>query len=143
MSSPHQAVAHPPDERLPEQPRRRPLPARGAPKLSARERSGGVELNHRQRGQGGRHVAQLLSRESLVQIDHRRLCFVCNTAPIVARHLHSSVAEEAAVHEPSMPEAMSSADLVKELASSASLLIQRQVKLARIEAKSELEKGKT
>jgi uncharacterized membrane protein YqjE len=47
------------------------------------------------------------------------------------------------VHEPSMPEAMSSADLVKELTSNASLLVQRQIKLAKIEAKQELQKGKT
>jgi uncharacterized membrane protein YqjE len=51
--------------------------------------------------------------------------------------------EEAAVHEPSMPEAMSSADLVKELTSNASLLVQRQVKLAKMEAKHEIQKGKT
>jgi hypothetical protein len=47
------------------------------------------------------------------------------------------------VHQPSMPEAMSSADLVKELSSNASLLVQRQVKLAKLEAKKELVKGKT
>ena len=47
------------------------------------------------------------------------------------------------MHEPSMPEAMSSADLVKELSSNASLLVQRQVKLAKLEAKKELVKGKT
>jgi len=47
------------------------------------------------------------------------------------------------VHEPSMPEAMSSADLVKELTSNASLLVQRQVKLAKLEAKQEIQKGKT
>jgi hypothetical protein len=47
------------------------------------------------------------------------------------------------VHEPSMPEAMSSADLVKELTSNGSLLLQRQVKLAKLEAKQELAKGKT
>ena len=46
------------------------------------------------------------------------------------------------MHEPSMPEAMSSADLVKELSANASLLIQRQVKLATLEAKVELKKGK-
>ena len=46
------------------------------------------------------------------------------------------------MHEPSMPEAMSSADLVKELTSNASLLVQRQVKLAKLEAKQELQKGK-
>ncbi|HEY1586418.1 MAG TPA: phage holin family protein [Polyangia bacterium] len=38
---------------------------------------------------------------------------------------------------------MSSADLVKELTSNASLLVQRQIKLAKIEAKQELQKGKT
>jgi hypothetical protein len=42
-----------------------------------------------------------------------------------------------------MPEAMSSADLVKELTSNASLLVQRQIKLAKIEAKQELQKSKT
>ncbi len=47
------------------------------------------------------------------------------------------------MHEPSMPEAMSSADLVKELTANASLLVQRQVKLATLEAKVELQKGKT
>ena len=47
------------------------------------------------------------------------------------------------MHQPSMPEAMSSSDLVKELTSNASLLLQRQVKLATIEAKQELQKGKT
>ena len=47
------------------------------------------------------------------------------------------------MHEPSMPEAMSSADLVKELSANASLLVQRQVKLATLEAKVELQKGKT
>ena len=47
------------------------------------------------------------------------------------------------MHEPSMPEAMSSADLVKELTSNASLLVQRQVKLAKLEAKEEVKKGKT
>jgi uncharacterized membrane protein YqjE len=47
------------------------------------------------------------------------------------------------VHESSLPEAMSSADLVKELTSNASLLVQRQVKLATLEAKEELKKGKT
>lgn len=46
------------------------------------------------------------------------------------------------MHEPSMPEAMSSADLVKELTSNASLLLQRQVKLAKLEAKEELTRGK-
>ena len=43
------------------------------------------------------------------------------------------------MHEPSMPEAMSSADLVKELTSNASLLVQRQIKLAKIEAKHEIQ----
>jgi Flp pilus assembly protein TadB len=47
------------------------------------------------------------------------------------------------VHQSSMPEAMTSADLVKELTSNASLLVQRQVKLATLEAKQELQKGKT
>lgn len=47
------------------------------------------------------------------------------------------------MHEPSMPEAMSSADLVKELTSNASLLVQRQVRLAKLEVKEELQKGKT
>ena len=47
------------------------------------------------------------------------------------------------MHEPSMPEAMSSADLVKELTSNATLLVQRQVKLAKLEAKQEIQKGKT
>lgn len=47
------------------------------------------------------------------------------------------------MHETSMPEAMSSADLVKELTSNASLLVQRQVKLAKLEAKKEIDKGKT
>jgi hypothetical protein len=42
-----------------------------------------------------------------------------------------------------MPEAMSSADLVKELTSNASLLVQRQVKLAKLEAQHEMKKGKT
>jgi hypothetical protein len=42
-----------------------------------------------------------------------------------------------------MPEAMSSADLVKELTSNAALLVQRQVKLAKLEAKQEIKKGKT
>jgi hypothetical protein len=37
---------------------------------------------------------------------------------------------------------MSSADLVKELTSNASLLMKRQVKLATLEAKQELQKGK-
>ncbi len=46
------------------------------------------------------------------------------------------------MHEPSMPEAMSSADLVKELTSNASLLAQRHVKLAKLEAKQEITKGK-
>lgn len=47
------------------------------------------------------------------------------------------------MHQSSMPEAMTSADLVKELTSNASLLVQRQVKLAKLEAKQELQKGKT
>jgi len=47
------------------------------------------------------------------------------------------------VHETSMPEAMSSADLVKELSSNATLLAKRQVKLATLEAKQEIQKGKT
>jgi hypothetical protein len=47
------------------------------------------------------------------------------------------------VHETSMPEAMSSADLVKELTSNAQLLVQRQVKMATLEAKQELAKSKT
>ena len=47
------------------------------------------------------------------------------------------------MHETSLPEAMSSADLVKELTSNASLLVQRQVKLAQLEAKQEIAKGKT
>jgi hypothetical protein len=47
------------------------------------------------------------------------------------------------VHETSMPEAMSSTDLVKELTSNASLLLQRQVKLAKLEATKEIKKGKT
>ncbi|HEX9103534.1 MAG TPA: phage holin family protein [Polyangia bacterium] len=38
---------------------------------------------------------------------------------------------------------MSSADLVKELSSNASLLVQRQVKLAKLEVKLELRRGKT
>jgi hypothetical protein len=75
-----------------------------------------------------------------MEVDH---CRFCNTPQIVARHLHLSVAEEAAVHQPSMPEAMSSSDLVKELTANASLLVQRQVRLATLEAKQELQKGKT
>ena len=47
------------------------------------------------------------------------------------------------MHQPSMPEAMTSTDLVKELTANASLLVQRQVKLATLEAKQELQKGKT
>lgn len=46
------------------------------------------------------------------------------------------------MHESSMPEAMSSADLVKELTSNASLLIERQVKLAEMEVKADLQKGR-
>jgi hypothetical protein len=46
------------------------------------------------------------------------------------------------VHESSMPEAMSSSDLVKELTDNAQLLLQRQVRLAKLEAKLELENGK-
>jgi hypothetical protein len=42
------------------------------------------------------------------------------------------------VHESSIPEAMTSADLVKELTSNVTLLVQRQVKLARQEAMKEL-----
>ncbi|MGZ3426800.1 MAG: phage holin family protein [Polyangia bacterium] len=61
----------------------------------------------------------------------------------MARHLHLSVGEEARVHQSSMPETMTSADLVKELSANASLLLQRQVKLATLEAKQELRKGKT
>lgn len=45
------------------------------------------------------------------------------------------------MHEPSMPEAMSSSDLVKELTSDASLLVKRQIELAKLEAKEELKKG--
>jgi hypothetical protein len=47
------------------------------------------------------------------------------------------------VHEPSLPEAMTSADLVKELTSNASLLLQRQIKMAKLEAEQELHKRKT
>ena len=47
------------------------------------------------------------------------------------------------MHQTSMPEAMSSADLVKELTSNASLLVQRQIKLAKLEATKEIQKGKT
>lgn len=47
------------------------------------------------------------------------------------------------MHQSSMPEAMTSTELVKELTSNASLLVQRQVKLATLEAKGELQKGKT
>jgi len=47
------------------------------------------------------------------------------------------------VHEPSLPEAMSSADLVKELSSNVTLLVQRQVKLATLELKEELKQGKS
>jgi Putative Actinobacterial Holin-X, holin superfamily III len=47
------------------------------------------------------------------------------------------------VHESSLPEAMSSADLVKELTDNASLLLKRQIRLATYEAKQELAKGKT
>jgi putative superfamily III holin-X len=47
------------------------------------------------------------------------------------------------VHQPSMPETMSSTDLVKELTANASLLVQRQVKLAKLEARRDLQKGKT
>ncbi len=46
------------------------------------------------------------------------------------------------MHEPSLPEAMSSADLVKELTSNSSLLVKRQVKLVKLEAALELAKGK-
>lgn len=46
------------------------------------------------------------------------------------------------MHEPSIPEAMTNAELVKELTSNASILIKRQVKLATLEAKQELKKGK-
>jgi hypothetical protein len=42
-----------------------------------------------------------------------------------------------------MPEAMSSADLVKELTANAQHLEQRQIKMATVEAKEELKKGKT
>jgi uncharacterized membrane protein YqjE len=47
------------------------------------------------------------------------------------------------VHETSLPEAMSSADLVKELSANVSLLVQRQVKLAKLELKEELKQGKS
>lgn len=46
------------------------------------------------------------------------------------------------MHESSTPEAMSNAELVKELTSNMSLLVKRQVKLATLEAKEELERGK-
>jgi hypothetical protein len=46
------------------------------------------------------------------------------------------------VHESSMPEAMTSSDLVKELTDNAQLLVQRQIRLAKLEAKLELENGK-
>jgi hypothetical protein len=41
-----------------------------------------------------------------------------------------------------MPEAMSSADLVKELTANAQLLLQRQARLAKLEVKLEMENGK-
>ena len=44
---------------------------------------------------------------------------------------------------PSMPEAISSADLVKELSSNATLLVDRQVELAKLELRQDLQKGKT
>jgi Putative Actinobacterial Holin-X, holin superfamily III len=47
------------------------------------------------------------------------------------------------VHEPSLPEAMTSADLVKELTDNASLLLQRQLAMAKLEAEQELHKRKT
>jgi hypothetical protein len=42
------------------------------------------------------------------------------------------------VHEPSLPEAMTSADLVKELTANASLLLRRQIRIAKLEAEQEL-----
>jgi putative superfamily III holin-X len=47
------------------------------------------------------------------------------------------------VHRSSLPETMSSAELFKELSANASLLLKRQVKLAKIEAGQDLQKGKT
>jgi uncharacterized membrane protein YqjE len=43
------------------------------------------------------------------------------------------------VHQESDPEAMATADLVKELAADSSLLVKRQLELAKLEVKSELE----
>jgi uncharacterized membrane protein YqjE len=47
------------------------------------------------------------------------------------------------VQQPSTPEALSSVDLVKELTSNMSLLVQRQVRLATLEARRELTRGLT
>jgi uncharacterized membrane protein YqjE len=47
------------------------------------------------------------------------------------------------VQQSSTPEALSSVDLVKELTSNVSLLVQRQVRLATLEARRELTRGLT
>lgn len=46
------------------------------------------------------------------------------------------------MHEPSLPEAMTSVDLVKELTDNAALLVQRQLAMAKLEAEQELHKRK-
>ena len=47
------------------------------------------------------------------------------------------------MHQSSLPEAMTSADLVKELTANTSLLLQRQLKMAKLELEQELHKRKS
>lgn len=47
------------------------------------------------------------------------------------------------MHQSSLPEAMTSADLVKELSANTSLLLQRQLKMAKLELEQELHKRKS
>jgi hypothetical protein len=53
------------------------------------------------------------------------------------------VKEEALLQTPSLPEAMHTRDLMRELSSNSKLLFQRQVKLAQIEAKEQARSQKT
>jgi hypothetical protein len=51
--------------------------------------------------------------------------------------------EDALMHQPSSPTAMSTRDLLREIASNGSLLIKRQVKLAQLEGRRNLSQEKT
>src|SRR5262249_57499984 len=98
-----------------------PCPRHGSPTLPARPRSCRLR-RHERRSPTGRALPTIVDRSlTLAHLTSPRSTFVTHARAILARHLQLPWPRRPQVQQPSMPEAMSSVELVTDLTSHLSL----------------------